>query len=257
MTLLLRSLLFNVAFFVWTGVLAVLYLPTLVLPRRAILWGIRLWVHGVFVLQGIIGQRIIVRGRALMPSPPFIVASKHQSAWDTMVFNVVLADPAFVVKRELLAIPIFGWELRRADMIAVDRAGGGTALRAMVRRAREVRAQGRPIVIFPEGTRTRPRAEAPYHPGIAAVYAALGLPVIPVALNSGLMWPRRGFVRRPGTIILEFLPAIPAGLERQAFLRRLRHVIECASRRLVAEVSPGGVDNSVENPAPPAPPAPT
>ncbi|MBM3516477.1 MAG: 1-acyl-sn-glycerol-3-phosphate acyltransferase [Alphaproteobacteria bacterium] len=243
---LLRSLFFNVAFFAWTTLLAVLYLPTLVLPRVAILRGIRFWVRGVFVLQGLIGQRIVVRGRARLPRAPYIVASKHQSAWDTLVFNLALDDPAFVVKRELLAIPLFGWELRRADMIAVDRAGGAAALRALVRRARAVAGQGRPIVIFPEGTRTRQGARAPYHPGIAALYGALGLSVIPVALNSGMMWPRRGFARRAGTIILEFLPAIPPGLEREVLLDRLREGIEGASSRL-AEEATGARDKPVDN----------
>src|SRR5690606_21388864 len=148
----------------------------------------------------------------------FIVAAKHQSAWDTMAFYWVLDDAAYVLKKELLSIPLYGWCARKARMIGVDRSGGAKALRAMVEQAQNCLAEGRPIVIFPEGTRTAPGRRSAYHPGIAALYTRLGVPVVPVALNSGLFWGRRSFIKQPGRIVVQFLPPIPPGLERRAFM---------------------------------------
>ena len=232
--LFLRSLTFNLAFFGWTGLVAALLLPALALPRVVVVGGVRVWVRGVLSLQRIVGQRIEIRGRERVPAGPVLVASKHQSAWDTLIFNLVLNDPSFVLKKELYWIPAFGWELRRAGMIAIDRRGGTAALKDMVRAAQAIAASGRPIVIFPEGTRIAPGHDAPYQPGVAALYRALSLPVVPVALNSGRFWPRRGFLRYPGAIVLEFRPPIPPGLERRAFVERLREAIETSSAGLLA-----------------------
>ena len=163
---------------------------------------------------------------------PAILAAKHQSAWDTIVFYRVLdADPVYVLKRELTWIPILGWYLRRVGMVAVDRKGGAAALRRMTATAHAALAEGRRIVIFPEGTRTAPGARRPYHPGVAALYAATDVPVVPVALDSGRYWPRRGFLKRPGTITLRILPPLPPGLARKAFVAELEHRIEeaCAA----------------------------
>ena len=233
----LRSLAFNIAFFCWTGFIAILLLPALALPRMVTVRTVRVWVRGVFKLQRITGQRIEIRSRERVPPGPVIVASKHQSVWDTLIFNLVLDDPSFVLKRDLYRIPAFGWELRHAGMIAIDRKAGASALRDMVRDARAIAKSGRPIVIFPEGSRIAPGREAPYHPGVAALYAALELPVVSVALNSGLFWPRRGFIRRPGSIVLEFQPAIPPGLDRRAFSARLHEAIEGPAARLLAEAN--------------------
>ena len=174
----------------------------------------------------------------LFRSAPVIIASKHQSAWDTIVYFVLFDDPAYVLKRELLAIPIIGWYLRRTGMIAIDRKGGAGALRRMVAEARAAADAKRPIVIFPEGTRTAPGAKRAYHPGVAALYGKLGLPVVPVALNSGLFWPRRGFVKRPGRIVLEFLPPIAPGMELEVFATALNEAIETASTELLGHSRP-------------------
>ena len=238
--LVLRSLAFNVAFFGWTLVMVVVALPALGLPRHFMAALVRFWVRGILsLMRGLVGQSVEVRGRDRLPAGACIVASRHQSALETLIVNVVLKEPAIVVKRELYAIPGFGWELRAAGTIAVDRGGGAGALKGMVRDARAAVAQGRPVVIFPEGTRTAPGSSAPFHPGIAALYSALGVPVVPAAVNSGLFWARRGFIKRRGTMVMEFLPPIAPGLERREFLTRLSEAIEGETARLIAHANKG------------------
>jgi 1-acyl-sn-glycerol-3-phosphate acyltransferase len=151
------------------------------------------------------------------------------------VFPLLLDEPAYVLKRELMSVPLFGAYLKRCGMIAVDRQGGGPALKRMLAAARAAAADGRPILIYPEGTRTAPGQRRPYHPGVAALYGDLGLPVVPVALNSGLFWGRRSFRKRSGTITIEFLAPIAPGLPRRVFMERLQGSIEEASARLAAD----------------------
>lgn len=231
----LRSLLFNLLFFGWTALLLILALPVLLLPRRATYALGAAWVRVIFaLLRRIVGLRHRVVGAEHRPPGPAIYAAKHQSSWDTLVFALLLDEPAYVLKRELMFIPVFGWYLARAGMIPVDRAGGGRALRRMLKAARRAVAEGRPLVIFPEGTRTGPGERRPYQPGVAALYGQLGLPVVPIALNSGRFWGRRQFRKRPGVITLEFLPPIEPGRRRQDFLETLQARIEAASDRLAA-----------------------
>jgi len=230
----LRSALFNLLFFGWSALLAVLFGPLLPLLSHArVLWLGRLWARTILGLLGrIIGLGHEVRGWDNVPRGPKILAVKHQSAWDTVVFLLLLDDPAYVIKRELLRIPLFGGYLRRVGMIAVDRRGGARALRALVRDSEAALAAGRPVVIFPEGTRVAPGERRPYHPGIAALYLRTGAAVVPVALNSGRFWGRRSFLKRPGRIVLEFLPPIEPGLGRKAFGQELERRIETACQRL-------------------------
>jgi 1-acyl-sn-glycerol-3-phosphate acyltransferase len=230
----LRSVLFNLAFFGLTPVLAVASLPTLLGPPSwsfavGALWG----RMARFLLRWIVGLRIEVRGT--VPRPPMLIAAKHQSALDTLILPVLLGDPVFVLKRELLAMPIIGWHFRHAGMIAVDRKAGAAAMRGMMRDAAAAVARGRSVVIFPEGTRTSPGERMPYQPGIAALYAQLGVPVVPVALNSGVFWGRRSWLKRPGLVVIEFLPSIAPGGDRRAFVRTLEASIEGATAVLVAE----------------------
>ena len=234
---LLRSLVFNLAFYGWTAFLGVAALPMLLAPRaRAMRFG-RWWSRSVLDLaRAVAGIDYELRGAKHLPREPAIIAMKHQSAWDTLAVPALLGDVAIVLKRELLWIPLYGWYARKAGMIPVDRGAGASALKSMVRRARDVIAEGRPIVIFPEGTRTAVGAKRPYHPGVAALYTQLGLPVVPVAVNSGLFWPRRSFIKRPGRIVVEALPPLPPGLDRKAFLAELQSRIETATERLVAGV---------------------
>jgi 1-acyl-sn-glycerol-3-phosphate acyltransferase len=230
----LRSFLFNVLFAAWTGIIFLISLPTLFMPRPAV-WAMgRLWVRGsLLLLRAIVGLGHRVQGGEHRIAGPAIYAVKHQSAWDTLVFPTLLDKPAYVLKQELIGVPLFGAYLKQCGMIPVDRRGRGAALKRMLAAARNAAAQGQPILIYPEGTRTPPGERRPYHPGVAALYGDLGLPVIPVALNSGLFWGRRSFQKKPGTITIEFLPAIPPGLPRRAFMDELQQRLEGASTRLV------------------------
>ena len=231
----LRSLLFNLLFALWTALIFVLSLPTLVLPRGACWWMGGLWVRGaLLLLRATIGLKHRVRGVEHRIAGPAIYAAKHQSAWDTLVFPLLLDKPAYVLKQELIRVPLFGSYLKQCGMIPVDREGGGSALKQLLRVARTAVAQGRSILIYPEGTRTPPGERRPYHPGVAALYGDLGVPVVPVALNSGLFWGRRAFHKKPGTITIEFLPPIAPGLPRREFMRELQERMEGASQRLAA-----------------------
>lgn len=229
----LRSLLFNLFFYGWTTVCCLAGLPLLLGPRAGIYYLGRVWVHPTLLaLRVLCGLKHEVRGLEHLPEGPVLIAAKHQSAWDTMIFSILLWDHAFVLKQELMRLPLFGLYLRHAGLIPVDRRGGAKALRKMVAAARAVAAQGRPMVIFPEGTRVAPEQHVPYQPGVAALYSQLQVPVVPVALNSGLYWRRNSFWKLPGTITLEFLPPIPPGLQRKDFLARLEQAIEGRSRAL-------------------------
>ncbi len=232
----LRSLLFNIAFFGWTALLCIGGIPLLAASAGWIVAGQRLWAWGVIgLLRLLIGTDYQVSGRENLPDGPFVIAAKHQSAWETIIFFLLIDRPAYVLKKELLAIPLYGWYARRGGHIAVDRKAGAKALRLLLEDSRRAIADGMVPVIFPQGTRTAPGTHLPYQPGIAALYRGLDLPVVPVALNSGLFWGRRAFRKRPGTIKLEFLPAIPPGTDRAGFMAGLETAIEQATDRLVAE----------------------
>lgn len=232
----LRSLAFNLLFFSWTAVLVVISLPLLLAPPQALVAMARVWARSMnFLLRWIVGLDWQLRGTEHLPAGPFILAIKHQSMWDTLAYVLMVDNPAIVLKRELLSIPFFGWYLSKTGQIAIDRKAGGGALRRMLRAAARVTAAGRPIIIAPEGTRTAPGQRRPYQPGVAALYGQLGLPVVPAALNAGLFWRRRSFVKRPGRITVEFLPPIPPGLDRAAFMRELERRIEDAADRLQRE----------------------
>ncbi len=234
--ILLRSALFYVFFWTWNACFLTLCLPLIIAPPAVTYRLGRLWVRVILLgLRIICGLEYELRGLEHLPKPPYLLASKHQSAWDTLIIALLDGQPSLVLKAELILVPIFGWFLARAGMIPVDRAGGAKALKAMLAKARPVRDQGRPIVIFPEGTRTPVGQKRPYHPGVAALYKDLGIPVAPVALNSGLFWARRSFLKRPGRILFEVLPAIEPGLDRKVFLARLQDRIEEASERLRQE----------------------
>jgi 1-acyl-sn-glycerol-3-phosphate acyltransferase len=234
-----RSLLFNIAFYLATAVCLLLPLPVyFFLPQSFAMWVVRSWARVIlFLLRVIVGTRYEVRGRDNVPAGGILVASKHQSAWETFALVPLFPDPTFVIKSQLKWIPIWGQYTIKAGMIHVDRKAGTAALRYITERARRELAKGRQIVIFPEGTRRAPGAPPDYQGGVAHLYRALGVPVLPVALNSGLYWPRRRFMRYPGTIIIEFLPPLPPGLGSRLFLDKLSQTIETASDRLLAEAA--------------------
>jgi len=173
-----------------------------------------------------------VRGRENIPAGAAIIASKHQSAWDTIIFWVLIDRPAYVLKRELIFFPVFGWYLLLLKNIYINRKSGTSAMKRMLREA-EIRAkEGRAIIIFPEGTRTRPGATAVYHPGVAALYHHLKIPVVPVALNSGRLWQKNAFVKKPGIITIEFMENITPGIKNRDFMVKLQNIIEEKCRGL-------------------------
>ena len=232
-----RSLVYQLLFLPWTLVLAIAYLPLLALASRRLMQrGAALWLDGALLLQRVVlGLSFEVRGGEYLPAGGSIIAVKHQSAWETMVFHRLLGDPAFVLKKELLSLPFIGWYMRKTGQIAIDRQSGAKALKRLVEGARRAVADGRAVVIFPEGHRQRPGDTGTYHPGVAMLYAGLAVPVIPVAVNSGLFWPRNAFLRRSGRIVLQILPPIPPGLDRKTFMTELETRIETATRALEAE----------------------
>jgi 1-acyl-sn-glycerol-3-phosphate acyltransferase len=234
-----RSLLFNAAFYLVTVALLILPLPLyFILPQGFAMGVVRAWANaGIWLLRVLAGTRFEIRGRANLPAGASIVAAKHQSMFETFALVPQLPNPTFVIKSQLKWVPIFGQYTIKAGMIHVDRSAGVSALRRIAARGRTEIAKGRDIVIFPEGTRRAPGAAPDYHPGVAHLYRALGVPVVPVGLNAGLFWPRRKFLRYPGTIVIEFLPPIPPGLAARSFMERLQNDIEAASDRLMVEAA--------------------
>ncbi|HRE60313.1 MAG TPA: lysophospholipid acyltransferase family protein [Micropepsaceae bacterium] len=232
----IRSFLFTVWFALLSVVLNLAWLPAFLLPRRFTVVGVRLWAQGtLWGLRVFAGMTLEVRGRENMQSGACLYASKHFAMWETVVMNAILTDPATVLKKELMLIPFYGWYVWKSGNIAIDRGAHAKAIRRLIARAKTVVAEKRPILIFPEGTRSRPGQAPDYKPGVAALYSQLDIACVPVALNSGLYWPRKGFTRRPGKVIVEFLEPIPPGLKRAEFMSTLETRIETATDRLLAE----------------------
>jgi 1-acyl-sn-glycerol-3-phosphate acyltransferase len=229
-----RSYAFSLLALIWTTVLCTLYLPLLAAPRRVHRIGVRFWARGLLVLlAAVCGLRHRVEGAEFVPRGPAIVAAKHQSAWETIALAAVLDRPVFILKKELLAVPLIGWHFRKSGNIPVDRTKGASALRAMIPQAQAAVAAGHQLIVFPEGTRVAVGESHPYQPGVAALYTRIEAPLIPVALNSGRFWGRRSAIKRPGTITLAFLPPVPEGLDRRTFMASLEAAIEGESRRLL------------------------
>jgi 1-acyl-sn-glycerol-3-phosphate acyltransferase len=231
----LRSLLFNILFYPNFVFWLLVALPTLAMPRKAVLRVANWWAQSNILLMRVVCNiRVEYRGVEKIPKGPLIVAAKHQSMWETISLLHFFDQPFFVLKRELLRIPLFGQYLVKANMVAIDRSSGARALKQVMRRAAEEVKHGRQFVIFPEGTRRPPCAPPQYKAGVALIYVDCGVPCLPVALNSGLFWPRRTFLRYPGTLVMEFLDPLPPGLPRDEFMTRVETVIEDATNRLVA-----------------------
>jgi 1-acyl-sn-glycerol-3-phosphate acyltransferase len=234
--ILLRSIAFNVLFYLNTIIYLIAALPTFFMPYRAIVAVAKSWGRTNLVLLRVVaGIDCEIRGREKIPKGPVIVAAKHQSAWETFALLPLIDNPVFILKRELQWIPIFGWLTIKGRMVPVDRGGGAQALAAMVERARIELADNRQLIIFPEGTRRPAGAEPRYKLGVSHLYVAGGVPCVPIALNSGLFWPRRSWRRFPGTVVAAILDPIPPGLSREAFFDRLQNDIETATARLIAE----------------------
>jgi 1-acyl-sn-glycerol-3-phosphate acyltransferase len=231
----LRSLLFNILFYPVFVFWAVIALPTLAMPRAALMRVAAWWARSnIFLMRVICNIKVEFRGVEKIPRGPLIVAAKHQSMWETISLLRFFDAPFFVLKRELTWIPLFGLFLIKSNMIAIDRGAGARALKEMMRRATEEVRHGRQFVIFPEGTRRPVGAPPHYKTGVGLIYGNCGVRCLPVALNSGLFWPRRTFLRYPGTLVVEFLDPLPPGLPRDAFMARIETVIEDATNRLIA-----------------------
>ncbi|HWC93243.1 MAG TPA: lysophospholipid acyltransferase family protein [Pseudolabrys sp.] len=232
----LRSLVFNALFYVNTALWLIAALPTFFMPYRAIIEVAKAWGRFNRALTRMVaGIDYEIRGAEKIPRGPVIVAAKHQSAWETFALLSLFDNPTFIIKRELQWIPIFGWFTIKGRMVPVQRGAGSQTLTNMIERARIELSRGRQLVIFPEGTRRAPGAEPRYKYGVAQLYAAEGVPCIPIALNSGLFWPRRSLRRNPGTVLVEVLDPILPGLDKDVFLERLKNEIETATARLIAE----------------------
>jgi 1-acyl-sn-glycerol-3-phosphate acyltransferase len=234
----LRSITFAIAFYVTTALFLVLGLWLLLAPRSWAMQGLKAHARvSTWLLRVIAGTSMEVRGREKLPAGPCLVVAKHQSAWDTFALMPLFSDPAIVLKDELKWIPVYGWFCVKFAHILVKRDKAAVALKAMVRDAQDRIASGRQILIFPEGTRMAPGAPADYKPGYVALYDALNVPCVPLALNSGLYWPRRKLARYPGTIIVEILDPIAPGLPRKVIRERVERAIEEACARLIAEAA--------------------
>jgi 1-acyl-sn-glycerol-3-phosphate acyltransferase len=230
----LRSLVFNVLFYLLLIFWLIIAIPTFLMPRRAILAVAGWWARSSIILLHVVcGTRVEYRGLEKIPNGPLIVASKHQSMWETFALLQFFEQPLYILKRELTWIPFFGWYLMKADMIGIEREAGARALRDMTRRAGAAVRQGRQLIIFPEGTRRPVEAPPHYKHGVAQIYKVSGVACLPVALNSGLFWPRRTFMRYPGTLVVEFLDPLPPGLSRDEFVDQVRDAIEGATDRIV------------------------
>ncbi len=227
--LFIRSWIFTLLFIVWTGFLCTALLPlTWIGQKQASLAG-RIWAWGiVWMLKLICGITHKVEGIENLPDGPCVIASKHQSAWDTMIFFYLMKHPVFVMKKELLKIPLFGNFMFKMGMIPVDRAGGAGALKQMLREVKLRFKNGMSLVVFPEGTRTNVGEISKYHPGIASIYQDPEIDVlfVPVSLNSGLCWSKNSIIKKPGVITIKFLKPFKKGMDRKEFMKELQNNIE-------------------------------
>jgi 1-acyl-sn-glycerol-3-phosphate acyltransferase len=241
-----RTAVFYVLFLGQTVILAIIVgiIAKIWRRRTAVSWAIaQYWRNSnVFMLRWVVGIKTAIEGGESIPPGPCIIAAKHQSDWDIFaILPYTDAKPAYIAKRELIDIPFFGWAAQSIDTISIDRKLGAQAIPAMLASAKEKVARGCRIVIYPEGTRKAPLADPDYRQGIVRMYETLGVPVIPVALNSGLYWGRNSLLMWPGTARAKFLPAIAPGLAPQEFAARLKTVIEAETTRLIADAVAAGI----------------
>jgi 1-acyl-sn-glycerol-3-phosphate acyltransferase len=239
MLLFLRSLVFQCLYYLSTVLLMLVWLPTLITGPRGVVQELgRQWGRTtLWLLEKICGLKHEIRGLENIPKGAVIVAAKHQSVWDTFTLPIFFPDFSYILKHELVYLPLFGWYLLRSEQIAIDRAKGRKAMPQLVAKAKALFAQDRQLFIFPEGTRRPAGAPPAYKFGVAMIYQETGAPVLPVILNSGLFWPRHGFLIRPGCAVMEFLPPIAPGLETRAFFAELQERLEAGTEKLLDEAA--------------------
>jgi len=236
--LFLRSLVFQIVYYLNVVFWMLVWLPTMPFGRHIVLELGRQWGRtSLWWAEKICGLKHEIRGLENIPKGAMIVACKHQSVWDTFTLPIFFPDFSYILKRELIWLPLFGWYLLAAEQIAINRSDRGKLLPQLARKASDLFAQGRQLFIFPEGTRRKAGARPAYKYGVAHIYSQCSVPVVPAALNVGLFWPRRSFLIRPGTAVLEFLPPIAPGLSTREFLELLQERIETASDRLLDEAA--------------------
>lgn len=230
----LRSKLFKAMFYLWTTLFCLLYIPFFWLSRDALIKCQRWWSYGVlFFLRNIMNIRLEIRGIENVPKGGAFIAMKHQSSFDTFVMHTIVSHPAFIMKKELLKIPLYGQFCKNTGMIPVDRDGGLKTLKDMMQKSGAAIEAGRQLIIFPEGSRSLPGEQMTYQSGIFGIYKYAKKPVVPVALNSGVYWPKKGHLVAGGNIVFDFLKPIEAGLSKNEFMATLENKIEEASHNLI------------------------
>jgi len=235
----IRSIVFNIFFFGGSLFWSIALLWTLALPEKKCAQIVSDIYGGYIALieKYILGLKLEIRGMENIPKTgAYIIAAKHQSAFETLKLPYMksLGYPAIILKKGLTQIPIYGWYFSGMGQIAIDRGSGKEALESIVKGCQKKLAAGRPVIIFPQGTRTAIGAQKPYKAGIAKVYRDTGAPIVPMALNSGLFWGRNSFFKKSGTVTFEFLPPIPSGLPPLQMMEQLEKATEDATDRLVA-----------------------
>jgi 1-acyl-sn-glycerol-3-phosphate acyltransferase len=247
----LRSMLFNIAFYIFTAMVAIGGLPFLLGPRDWARTIVAWWARGTQgLLHWIVGVKLVIEGREHVPDGPCIIAPKHQSAWETISFFYLARRPAFVMKQVLVWLPFVGLYLLRMGLIPIDRTGHAKALRKMMAAANKAAKDGRDIVVFAEGTRTAVGEQPALKPGVVGLYRTLGLPLVPVALNSGPVWDRRSFRKSRGVLTVRFMPALPPGLKKDELLSRLHQAINAdpSTGQLVQQaVKPGDKQTATDS----------
>ena len=229
----MKKVLFIILFWSWSILINILFLPSLILPRKVVVFGQKIWALGiVIILKRILKLTYVIDGAEWLPKKPYIIAIKHQSIWDTIILHLIDKDPAIVMKKELLKIPIYGWYCKKSKMIPIDRSAGLKSLKYMLQEGKKAINANRNIIIFPQGTRVALKAKAPYLPGTYLLYNQLGITVIPCALNSGLFWPSKGWPSSHGIIRMRFLKPIKPGLEKKHFSKELENSIETECNQL-------------------------
>ena len=229
-----RSIIFYILLYIWTLVLGILFLPYLIIPKTNIRKLAILWINGILLnLQIICGITYEINGIQNIPNKAVIIASKHQSTFETLLLFKYIKNSIFIHKRELFFIPIFGLYLKKINMISINRADGPNAIRKMLNKVNAKIKTGNSIIIFPEGTRKKPGEIPNYKTGIAGIYKESEADVLPVAVNSGNYWPKHTFIKKSGKITIAFLKIIPSKLDKKVFLEKIESAIEKETKKII------------------------
>ncbi len=232
--MIIRTIIFYTLLSVWTFFLGLLCLPFLFCPSQYLRFPALLWIKGIFLLLKIIcGITHEIRGSQNIPNEPVIVVSKHQSAFETFALFYYLKNSFFIHKKQLFYIPVFGQYLMKSKMVSIDRKGGATTMRKIIREIKKRLDQGSSIIIFPEGTRKKPGDTPDYKTGFIGIYNEVKRKLLPVAVNSGLCWPKHSLIMQKGHIIIDIQPHIDSLLKREDVLKKVRDSIETATNKLL------------------------